>query len=114
MLIFFVAVTLLIRLIIKIVRTDNEFIEYLENKKDFSSLYEFGFYDRNLNRNSRRVFEKFEKIIDKYKKTNDIQYLLYADFIDTVKKKYVILLIVILLDLAFMIFLLKSLGVISK
>ena len=82
------SICLLAKVIYSYVKNTNEFISYLESEKDYESLCEFGFYDKNLNRNWRRTTDRFGKIIDKYIKNEDIKYLLYADFIDGFEKKF--------------------------
>ena len=88
-------ILLLIILFIKTVKkanqTKNDFIRYLECKKDFQNLIKFGFYNVHGFKESRRVPFLDKKIFEEYQKNKDKSFLDYSDNIKKSSKKLLLL-----------------------
>lgn len=71
---------ILIREISKSKKEKAEFISYLESIHDYTSLYQFGFYNKNnFHEGRRRPFVYF-LIMEVYEKNKDERYLYYAQY----------------------------------
>lgn len=92
-------ILILVKLIRSHVKSAEKLIKHLESKGDFSTLYELGFYNRNYQRETRRVMGKFDILMNKYNETKDYSFVEYADISSRNEKVYIALVILIFIDL---------------
>lgn len=69
----------------------NDFIRYLEGKKDFQNLTKFGFYNVNGFKENRRVPFLDKIILEEYHKNKDTTFLEYSVYIKKSSKKLLLL-----------------------
>ncbi|MBB5218968.1 hypothetical protein DYE49_11945 [Treponema rectale] len=101
--ILFISLITLIILCIKAIKLNiverNKLIKHLEEKGDYKSLYDLGFYNKYYQKESRRGVDTFVVAMEKYNETKDVYFLNYADFIDGRIKIYLVFQLSIMINL---------------
>ena len=82
---------LFIKTIKKSNQIKNDFIRYLEGKKDYQNLIKFGFYNVNNFKENRRVSFLDKIIFEEYQKNKDKTFLDYSVYIKQSSKKLLLL-----------------------
>lgn len=72
-------------------RKKNQFIGYLERKKDFQNLINFGFYNINGYKENRRVPLLDKIILEEYKSNKDEIFFEYAVYIKKISRNLILL-----------------------
>lgn len=84
-------IILFIKTVKKANQTKNDFIRYLECKKDFQNLIKVGFYNVHGFKESRKVPFLDKKIFEENQKNKDKTFLDYSDNIKKSSKKLLLL-----------------------